>query len=141
MVSNTTPTPLCVLCAVSTLITKAYITASCHGVVRRFVRHRWRVINPRFSFFWFLSLVLSFIVTSCFPSRVLMTPSLVIVTCFAMSLTLRSAAIARLVLDASFLQCTRERPTLFNCAVQSFCWMRNSVSSFLFACCRARSSC
>ena len=47
------PTPLrhhCViLWAVSTLITKAYIPASCHGVVRRFVRHRWRVIDPRVS--------------------------------------------------------------------------------------------
>ena len=47
------PTPLqrhCVLLwAVSTLITKAYIAASCHGVVRRFVRHRWRVIDPRVS--------------------------------------------------------------------------------------------
>ena len=47
------PTPLrhhCViLWAVSTLTTKAYIPASCHGVVRRFVRHRWRVIDPRVS--------------------------------------------------------------------------------------------
>ena len=47
------PTPLrhhCViLWAVSTLITNAYIAASCHGVVRRFVRHRWRVLDPRVS--------------------------------------------------------------------------------------------
>ena len=47
------PTPLqhhCViLWAVSTLITKAYIAASCHGVIRRFVRHRWRVLDPRLS--------------------------------------------------------------------------------------------
>ena len=100
VVSNTTPTPLC-----GSLTTKAYIAASCHGVVRRFVRHHWRVIDPRFSFFWFLSLVLSLSY---------------------------SASIARLVLDASLLHGTRERPTLLNCAVQSFCWMRNSVFSFLF---------
>ena len=47
------PTPLqhhCVIrWAVSSLITKAYIQASCHGVVRRFVRDRWRVIDPRVS--------------------------------------------------------------------------------------------
>ena len=48
-----------------------------------------------------------------------MTLSLVIVTCFAMSFTLRSAAILRLVLDASLLHCTWERPTLLNCAEQS----------------------
>ena len=30
----------------STLITKVYIAASCHGVIRRFVRHRWRVLDP-----------------------------------------------------------------------------------------------
>ena len=57
---------------------------------------------------------------------------LVIVTCFALSFALRSAAIARLILDASLLHCTRERPTLLNFADQSFCWMRNSVLSFLF---------
>ena len=80
------------------------------------------------------------IVTRYFPSRVLMTLSLVIVTCFAVSFTLRSAAFARLVLDASLLHCTRAaRPTFLYFAVQSFCWMRNSVFSFLFACCRARS--
>ena len=49
---------------------------------------------------------------------------LVIVTCFAMSFALRSAAIARLILDASLLHCTQERPTLLNFAVPSFCWMR-----------------
>ena len=42
--------------------------------------------------------------------------SLVIVTCFAMPFALRSAAIARLILDASLLHCTRERPTLLNYA-------------------------
>ena len=57
---------------------------------------------------------------------------LVIVTCIAMSFALRSAAIGRLVLDASLLHCTRDRPTLLNFADQSFCWMRNSVFSFLF---------
>ena len=61
-------------------------------------------------------------VTRYFSSRVLMTfsLSLVIVTCFAMSFALRSAAIARLILDASLLHCTRELPTLLNFAVQSF---------------------
>ena len=47
------PTPLqhhCViLWAVSTLITKAYIAASCHGVIRRFVRRRRRVLDPHVS--------------------------------------------------------------------------------------------
>ena len=47
------PTPLrhhCViLWAVSTLLSKASIAASCHGVVRRFVRHRSRAIDPRVS--------------------------------------------------------------------------------------------
>ena len=35
--------------AVSTLLTKAFIAASCHGVIRRFVGHRWRVLDPRVS--------------------------------------------------------------------------------------------
>ena len=43
-----------------------------------------------------------------------MTFTLVIVTCFAMSFALRSAPIARLVLDASLLHCTQAAiPTLF----------------------------
>ena len=42
--------------------------------------------------------------------------SLVIVTCFAMSFALRSAAIARLTLDASLWHGTRELPTLLNFA-------------------------
>ena len=50
--------------------------------------------------------------------------SFFIVTCFAMSFALRSAAIARLILDASLLHCTRERPTLLNFAVPSSWWMR-----------------
>ena len=41
-----------------------------------------------------------------------------------MLFALRSAAIASLILDASLLHCTRERPTLLNFAVPSFCWMR-----------------
>ena len=40
--SNTT---CMLLWAASTSITKAYIAASCHGVVCRFVQHRWRVID------------------------------------------------------------------------------------------------
>ena len=130
------PTPLrhhCViLWAGSTLITKAYIAASYHGVVRRFVRHRWRVIDPR------VSLSSGFFLWSCHCRTLLPFTcahdsfSLVIVTCFAMSFTLRSAAIARLVLDASLLHYTRaSRPTLLKCAVQYFCCMRNSVFSFL----------
>ena len=51
VVSNTTPTPLCDTLGCVHLIRKAYIPASCHGVVRRFLRHRWRVIDPRV-FFW-----------------------------------------------------------------------------------------
>ena len=65
-----------ILWAVSTFTTKAYIAASCHGVVRRFVRHRWRVIDPRVSLVWFLSLKISVClvtVTRYFPSRVFMT--------------------------------------------------------------------
>ena len=46
-----------------------------------------------------------------------------------MSFALRSAAIARLILDASLLHCTRERPTLLNFADQSFCWMRPLLSA------------
>ena len=74
------PTPLrhhCViLWAVSTLITKAYIAASCHGVVRRFVWHRWRVIDPH------VSLSSGFFLWSCHCHTL---PLFVIVTCFAMS--------------------------------------------------------
>ena len=65
-----------ILWAVSTFKTKAYIAASCHGVVRRFVQHRWRVIDPRVSLVWFLSLKISVClvtVTRYFPSRVFMT--------------------------------------------------------------------
>ena len=65
-----------ILWAVSTFKTKAYIAASCHGVVRRFVQHRWRVIDPRVSLVWFLSLkifVCLVTVTRYFPSRVFMT--------------------------------------------------------------------
>ena len=68
-----------ILWAVSTLTTKAYIGASCHGVVRRFVQRRWRAIDPRVSLIWFLSLkifVCLVTVTRYFPSRVLMTFSL-----------------------------------------------------------------
>ena len=63
--------------------------------------------------------------------------SLVIVTCFAMSFALRSAAIARLVLDASLLHCTRVAiPTLLNFAVHSFFWVRTlSTFTFPFCCC------
>ena len=72
--------------------------------------------------------------TRYFSSRVVMNFSLVIVTCFAMSFALRSDATARLVLDVSLLHCTRVAiPTILNFADWSFCWMRNSVFSFLFA--------
>ena len=102
----------------------SYIAASCHGVVRRFVRHRQRVILV----FLFLSSgsgkKIFVTVTRYFSSRVLMTFSLflVIVICSAMSFPLRSAAIVRLILDASVLQCTRVAiPTLLKCATSSFC--------------------
>ena len=74
------------------------------------------------------------IITRYFSSRVSMTFSLclVIVTCFAMSFALRADATSRLILDASLLHCTRAAvPTLLNRADQSFCWMQNSVFSFL----------
>ena len=128
------PTPLrhCViLWAVSTLITKANIPASCHGVVRRFVRHRWRVIDPR------VSLSSGFFLWSChchtlLPFTCAHGLSLLSSSPASQCLSLRSAAIARLVLDAPLLHCKRAaRPTLLNCAVQSFYWMRNSVFSFL----------
>ena len=103
-----------ILWAVSTLITKAYFAAS--------LATAWSVgsfgTGGLSSILVFLCRLVSFsglvIVTRYFPSRVLMTLSLVIVTCFAKSFTLRSAAIARLVLDASNLHYTRAvRPTLF----------------------------
>ena len=67
-----------VLWAVSILMTKAYIAASCHGVVRRFVRHRCRVLEPHVSVVWFLSrrlvsFTVTVTVTRHFPSRVLLT--------------------------------------------------------------------
>ena len=42
------PTPLC-FWAVSTLLTKAFIAASCRCVVPWVVRHRWLVVDPRVS--------------------------------------------------------------------------------------------
>ena len=39
-----------ILWAVSILITKAYIAASCHGVIRRYVGDRRLVLDPRVSF-------------------------------------------------------------------------------------------
>ena len=38
-----------ILWALSTLKTKAFIAAFCHGVVLWFVRHRWLVVDPRVS--------------------------------------------------------------------------------------------
>ena len=70
-----------------------------------------------------------------FSSRLLALTenSLVIVTCFAMSFALWSASVARLILDASVLHCTRAAiPTLLNFASSSFCWMR-----FPLTCCCA----
>ena len=61
-----------VLWAVSTLETKAFIAASCHGVVYWVVRHRWAC----FSIVWFLWLKIFVYLVSVrryFPSRVLMT--------------------------------------------------------------------
>ena len=85
------PTPLrhhCViLWAVSTLITKAYLPASCHGVVRRFVFGTGGVSSILVFLHRLVSSSGLVIVKRYFPSRVLMTLSLVIVTCFAMSFT------------------------------------------------------
>ena len=132
---------LLLLCTVSTFIMKAYIAASCLGVVLWFVQHRFRHCRAYRSSCLFLSsgfdLKIFVTFTRYFPSRVLMTfsLSLVIVTCFAMSFALRSGAIARLILDASLLHCTRVAiPTILNFADQLFCWMRTSVFSFLFCC-------
>ena len=136
VVSNTTPTPLC----------ESVGCVHPHNEVHRgLLSRRGPSVRSaplachRFSC---LSRLVSFtglvIVTRYFSSRVLMTFSLflVIVTCFAMSFALWSDATARLILDASLLHCTRAAvPTLLNYADQSFCWMRNSVFSFLFTCC------
>ena len=137
VVSNTTPTPLC--------DSVGCVHPHNEGLHRGLLSRRGPSVRSaplachRFSC---LSRLVSFtglvIVTRYFSSRVLMTFSLflVIVTCFAMSFALWSDATARLILDASLLHCTRAAvPTLLNCADQSFCWMRNSVFSFLFTCC------
>ena len=134
-----------ILWAVSTLITKAYIAAYCHGVVHWFVRHRWRVLDPRLSLsvVWFWQKLSATVARYC-SSRVLMTFSLFlfILTCFAVSFALRSDATARLILDASVLQCTRASPRssllVAELNLSAGC---GSVFSFLFACCRARPFC
>ena len=89
------------------------------GVHRDLLSRRGMLVRPTllgglrsscFSIVWFVSLkifVCLVTVTRYFPSRVLITSSLVIVICFATSFALRSAAIARLILDASLLHCTR----------------------------------
>ena len=132
VVSNTTPTPLCD----SLGCVHPHNEGLHRGLLPRrdpSVRSAPLACHRSSILFLLVSFSGLVIVTHYFPLRVLMTLSLsVIVTCFAMSFTLRSAAIARLVLDASLLHCTRERPTLLNCAVQPFCWMRNFVFSFLF---------
>ena len=109
------PTPLqhhCVIrWAVSSLITKAYIQASCHGVVRRFFRHRWRVTDPRVSLCRLTSLSLSH---AAFL-RVLMTFSLSFCSSSPASQCLSHCGQMRLrVLFQKLLSCicTRERPTL-----------------------------
>ena len=126
VVSNTTPTPLCD----SLGCVHPHYDGSHRGLLPRrgpsvrpapLACHRSSCLSRLVSF---AGLV---ILTRYFPSRVLMTFSLflVIVTCSAMSFALRSAAIARLILDASLLQGTRAAvPTLLNFAVPSFCWMR-----------------
>ena len=58
---------------------------------------------------------------------------LVIVTSFAMSFALPSASMARLILDAPLLHCTRERPTLLNFAFAATYRLLNEVSSLLVA--------
>ena len=119
----------CVLLGpVSTFITKAFIAASRHCVVLWFVWHRLLGLSilVSLSVVWLeLKILVTF--TRYFSSRVLMTFTLVIVTCFAMSFALRSAPIARLVLDASLLHCTQAAiPTLFVLcfAIRIVCRMR-----------------
>ena len=98
-------------------------------------------IDPRVSFCRLVSFtgkicVCFVIVTRHFPSRVLKTFSLVIVTaCFAMSFTLRSAAIARLVLDASLLHCTRASPCscILLISLSAGCGIPSSLSFLLVA--------
>ena len=107
------------LWTVSTFVMKAFIAASCHCVVFfQFFRHCWVVFDPRVSLssrlFHCEVFVCLVIVTRYFPPRVLMTFSLVIVTCFAMSCT---AVRFSLALHAGV-------PTLLNFADQSFCWMK-----------------
>ena len=106
-----------ILWAVSTFTTKAFIAASCHGVVLWVVRHRNVFIDPRVSLTEILCHFRTLLPLVCSHDFL----SLVVVTCFAMSFALRSAAIARLILDASLLHCTRAAvPTLLNFADQSF---------------------
>ena len=111
----------------STFITKAYIAASCDGVVRRFVRNRWRVIDPRVSLVWFFSLKISVClvtVTRYFPSRVFMT----------FSLALHAGAThPRFDLCRSVFLLDADIRLLFLLfvAVQSFCWMRPSLMTWL----------
>ena len=54
------------------------LAASCHGVVRRFVRHRWRVLDPHVSLsvVWFWQKLYVTVVLITFSSRVLITFSL-----------------------------------------------------------------
>ena len=151
VVSNTTPTSLCTQLMRRQQQQQHHcdylgcVHPHCEGLHRGLLPRRGLSVRPAplaFHRSSCLSRLVSFtglvIVTRHFSSRVPMTfsLSLVIVTCYAMSFALRADATAHLILDASPLHCTRAAvPTLLNCADQSFCWMRNSVFSFLLTCC------
>ena len=117
-----------ILWTVSPFIMKAFIAASCHCVVVGFLLALLGIsVLVSLSVVWLFCHCHTLLPFTCADYFL----SLFIVTCFAMSFALWSAAIARLILDASFLHCTRELPTLLNLASSSFCWMRFPLYLFV----------
>ena len=112
------------LWTVSTFMMKAYIAASCHCVRSSDVAGR---IDPRLALTENRCHCHTLLFFRCSDDSL----SLVNIICFAVSFALRSAAIARLVFDASLLHCTPERPTLLNFAVRPslLTWLCTSLSA------------
>ena len=133
-----------ILWAVSTLITKAYIAASCHGVVRRFVRHRWRVLDPHVSLVWFLVSFTGLVtVTRYFPSRVLTTISPFCSSSPASQCHSRCGQMRLRVSFLTLLSCIARgrQHALLQLLLSSVFLLNANPSSLSFACCRARSFC